>query len=66
MDMQAHVKIQIKTDARKPVDVVFLDFDRAFDSVYHCYLCVKLDAYAEDHRVGPLFSHASFLQGLSM
>ncbi len=32
-------------DVREPVDFVFLDFVRAFDSVNHRYLCIKLDAY---------------------
>ncbi len=32
-------------DAREPVDIVFLDFARAFDSVNHRDHCIKLDAY---------------------
>ncbi len=31
-------------DMREPVDVVFLDFARVFDSVNHRNLCIKLDA----------------------
>ncbi len=32
-------------DAHESVDVVFLDFSKAFDSVNHRLLCVKLRAY---------------------
>ncbi len=38
-------------DAREPVDVVSLDFARAFDSVNHRYLCIKMDAFGVHPKI---------------
>ena len=51
----------VKTLARgDTVDTVYLDFSKAFDTVPHCRLLGKLEAYG---IVGSLLSWISFLMG---
>ncbi len=38
-------------DAREPVNVVFLDFARAFDSVNRRYLLINLDTYGAHPKI---------------
>ncbi len=51
-------------DAYEPVDVVFLDVTRAFDSVNHRYLYIKLDSYGVHPKiiewVRSFLTHRSF------
>ena len=51
-------------DAKEPVDVVFIDFAKAFDSVYHTLLLHKLTAYNLHRDVIAWIK--SFLEGRSI
>ena len=47
-----YIQVTLLVDERKAIDVVYLDFSKAFDTLSHCILLEKLAVHGLDRYTG--------------